>query len=356
MSEAREKLIELLNKTSEIYDVYLNAGYDNIYRFLHGARVPKERYEDANGTYTEYTPEGAREVEYHLVATKIKEMYIRSHHDYIEVYNNNPHVDIELVNALLKPTQKRLFCMLDLAIGKISDEEFIDGRFKYLCNQFLYCVPDGNEGDANEALEGNIKHTAEIISAAKEGKVLRIWCYNNSTEICALYYLMHALRKVNCNVILMHMPEKVIMANGRTKRSKKLSWGMFPPEEMALPVSQCNAHIITENEKAFYSSEWERLAAENSEIRVYQENRVVSAELDEYLQLVRNLCPSDRKFRLLTLDGKIYKEVKRRGLDYFPYYFWASLYFMLIDEGTLQELGRTSTFWEYDRWVRYVEK
>ena len=36
MSEAREKLIELLNKTSEIYDVYLNAGYDNIYRFCMG--------------------------------------------------------------------------------------------------------------------------------------------------------------------------------------------------------------------------------------------------------------------------------------------------------------------------------
>ena len=132
MTNAREKLIDLLNKTSEIYDVYLNAGYDSIYHFLHGARVPKERYEDANGTFTEYTADGAREVEYHLDATKIKEMYIRSYHDYIEVYNNNPNVDIELVNALLKPTQKRLFCMLDLAIGKISDEEFIDGRLKYL--------------------------------------------------------------------------------------------------------------------------------------------------------------------------------------------------------------------------------
>ena len=353
VGEERQELLNCECKDNKIIDIFAN--YVNSLRsFLH-AKTVKEKYEDLRFTMTEHTPEGSKRVEKLIPADKIKELSRERREALFDKFIDNKYFDAPLVDKILSFDNEFCDINLNLALSDIADEKFYDGRLAYVHNQIVI-YSGGKESEAKEIVDNQLQLVDRIIDYAKNGYTIRFWCSHNNEDLCSLYYLMNQLRGIDCSIILLDLPIRIRKANGRFI-DKLRSWGQLYPEQVGFAISQCNPHFVTVEEKEKYAQIWDRLKEENSKIRISTYSGIKSVPIEYYFRLIERNCPKNKPFKLTRLLSLIYENEKRRNLDLFPYYFWATQFDIMIARGILRRVKEVkNNCWGFNCWVELVDE
>ncbi len=354
VEEERQSLLNYKCKENMIIDIFADEK-NSLRTFLNGAKRVKEKYEDLRFTMTEHTPEGSKRVEGHIPADKIAEMSRQNRAERFDKFVDNKYFDAQMVDKMLNFENKFCVMNLNLALSDISDEKFYDGRLAYVHNQIVVYL-GGEESEAKEIVDNRLKLVDKIIDYAKNGYTLRFWCSHNNEDLCSLYYLMNRLREIDCSIILLDLPRRIRKANGRFV-DKLRSWGQLYPEQVGFAISQCNPHLVTDEEKEKYAQIWDRLKEENSKVRITTYSGIKSVPIEYYFRLIERNCPKDKPFKLTRLLNLIYKDEKHRNLDLFPYYFWATQFDIMLARGILRRVKEVENkCWGFDCWVELVDE
>ena len=349
--DERKAIFDYETKENKIIDV-IAGNKQSLRAYLFEAKRAKEKYEDLRFSMTEYTSEGGKETECVMSAENILLLRQESRKELFENFKDNKYFDSRLVDKMLSFDNE--FCVMDLnlALSDISDEKFYDGRLAYVHNQIVIYL-GGEESEAKEIVDNQLKLVDKIVEYAKNGYTLRFWCSRNNEDICSLYYLMNRLRGIECPILLLDLPRRIRKPNGRFIDNLR-SWGQLGREQIGFAISQCNPRIITAEEKEKYAQRWDRLKEENSKIRITCGNGIKSVPIDYYFRIIERICPKDKPFKLTSLLRLINKEEKRRSLDDFPYYFWTTQFYIMIDRGILRKVKEIDNdFWGYNCWVEF---
>lgn len=352
--EEKQALFNYNCKENMIIDIFADEK-NSLRTFLNGAKRVKEKYEDLRFSMTEHTPEGSKRVEKFIPADKIAELRREKREALFDKFIDNKYFDAPLVDKILSFDNEFCVMNLNLALSDISDEKFYDGRLAYVHNQIVVYL-GGEESEAKEIVDNQLKLVDKIIDYAKKGYTLRFWCSHNNEDLCSLYYLINRLRGIDCSIILLDLPRRIRKANGRFI-DKLRSWGQLYSEQVGFAISQCNPHLVTVEEKEKYAQIWDRLKEENSKIRITTYSGIKSVPIDYYFGLIERNCPKDKPFKLTRLLSLIWKNEKHRNLDLFPYYFWATQFDIMIAEGVLRRVKEVKNkYWGFDCWVELVDE
>lgn len=348
----RQAILEHCAKENKVIDIFVDDKGEWT-SYLSRAKKVEEQQDDLCFSMTQYTPQGSEEVKVVIPSEKIRERRIRQRQELFEQFMGNKFFDEQLVEKMLSFDKESCVINLNLSLSNIADEGFYEGRLAYVYNQIVIDLK-GSESEAKKSVDNALKMVDEIVDYAKNGYTLRFWCCYNNESLCSLYYLMNILRGIDCPIILLSLPRKIRKENGRYL-NKLRSWGQVCIEQMGFAISQSNPHLITKDEKEEYALVWDKLKEEDAKLRITTDKGIRSVPVDYYFDMIEEKCPRGKRFRLIKLLSSIYKEVKRFDLDLFPYYFWSTQFYIMIEKGILRKIKPIHSIWGFDYWVEYVE-
>ena len=347
-------ILDYESKENKMIDIFVGDRESSLKSYLFGAKRIKEKYEDLHSSMAESPPQGGINKKCFISAEKIEELHCKKRRALFENFIDNKYFDAPLVEKMLSFENAACVIDLRLALGDISDANFYEGRLAYVYNQMVIEL-GAEESEARRVVDCQLEEFGEIINYAQRGYTLRFWGSYNNEELCSLYYLMNTLRDVDCPIILLNLPQRIRKANGRFI-NKLRKWAQLSSEEIGFAISQSNPHFITKDEKERYAQLWDRLKEENGEIRITKDGAVESKPIDYYFGLIELNFPLNKTFKLTRLISLIYKNVKQRNLDFFPYYFWSTQFRIMMDRGILHKVKDVENdFWGYNCWVEIGE-
>lgn len=350
--EKRREFLDYRCKDNTMIDIFVG-DIDVVRSYLCLTKRVKEEYEEFRFSMTEYTLEGSKKTESIIPDDKIAEMMREKRKALFDKFVSNKYFDAPLVDKLLSFDNEFCVMNLNLALSDISDENFYDGRLAYVHNQIVVYL-GGEEREAKEIVDNQLKVVDKIINYAKNGYTLRFWCSHNNEDLCSLYYLMNRLRGIDCSIILLDLPRRIRKANGRFINGLR-KWTHLCSEQIGFAISQCQPHVMSSEEKEKYAQLWDRLKDENSKVRITTYSGIKSVPIDYYFWLIERSCPKDKPFKLTRLLSLLYKDEKYHNLDCFPYYFWATQFDIMIAKGILRIVKEVKNpTWGFDCWVEYV--
>ena len=154
--------------------------------------------------------------------------------------------------------------------GKLAAPDFDSARKEWIDEFFwrssnrkkhMYYIKDKRQAD-------------DILKRAKEGEIPRIWVSSCPRSRCGFFQLIHSLRDIADTVYVVEMPNDT----GYDKSGTDRSWGEADPD-MAAECLTLQRELSAE-EKKYYSDYWERLVAENTELRVNEIGYIKSVPKD----------------------------------------------------------------------------
>ena len=120
---------------------------------------------------------------------------------------------------------------------------------------------------------------------AAKGASFRIWYSDLPYALCGLYFVCHALQRVNCGIYTVKLPELVVTGESIVQYR---DWSEVGADELLRFTDK--QHLLTPEEIRFYAGIWSELMEQNGPLRVTLNGKVVTAGEDFYDSLlVRNM-------------------------------------------------------------------
>lgn len=124
----------------------------------------------------------------------------------------------------------------------------------------------------------------KVISAAKEGKSIRVWKSNAPFSTCGFAFLCDQLRTIDCKITVVTLPPYI--DSPKDTIISYNHWGEVTPDEFySFLVSE---NKFTAIEKEIQSNLWQELRCENSPLRAIVNGRLMSVPENFYDSLVLN--------------------------------------------------------------------
>ena len=189
--------------------------------------------------------------------------------------------------------EKSTFIYSGLCYGKIHPKFFDETRKSRIDRIFSFC----SQRERNKIFKEEKKRFEDLINQIKCDKEARIWYANNASDKCGLYHFIHALQGIDCKIYAVEMPGNI----GFRDEDWEKSWGEAEPEdfEECLPLTR----LIDAEERDELSQKWEKLIAENSDLRVIISGEVSSVPVDYLDDKIMEQAPTDGEFKSGYLIG-----------------------------------------------------
>ena len=172
-------------------------------------------------------------------------------------------------------------CSLD--IGDISGD--IDGIERQKVFKKIW-VLHSSEDEVKQFFNSQREDLEKLLSAAKEGKVIRIWKSNAPFSACGFVFVCHLLKDIDCQIKVVSLPEYHKISNDTI--ATYTSWGEISPKEFYKFLSL--EKDFSEIEKTMYAYIWEDLKEENAPLRAIVNGKLVSVPEDFYDHfLIKNI-------------------------------------------------------------------
>ncbi len=182
--------------------------------------------------------------------------------------------------------KKDVLCGYDmLDLGRLAAPDLQSAREQWAKEHFSSC----SAWDRFCFISREKKRMRQILSFAKKGEIPRIWVASEPRSRCGLYQLVYTLQDIAEKIFVVDFPDDT----GYCQGGKDRSWG-----EASFALATENVSLqreLTSDEKMHFSKCWERLVAENSELRVNENGEIKSVPID-YL---------DKEILLFSPEGVI---------------------------------------------------
>ena len=326
---------DVITKGAHFVDVFFDRNIpENVRDFLYGAKPTKEHYENKTISFTEYTPAGKQN---HCITVSAEEQRLRStqnRYDLVERCKRSKHADIDIVDAIVCSESEKIAINAHFHVCDLVGD-YATTRIKHLGK------------DDYHQYAGTIENIEKIVSAVKNGSILRVWYGHNARDLCGFMYLLDKLQGITCTIIELELLDEIPRLNAhKIKRCRY--WGQLRPEEMCIPIS--NAKILTNEKKHKLLSHWGKFVCENSEYRIYENGELKSVDF-EYLRTKAIPHFYKGKFSLSKLTGRLLKNEEAFkemcALSSLPDFIYR-----LIDAGDLEFLGYRPSFRDNDCWLK----
>lgn len=189
----------------------------------------------------------------------------------------------------------------NLDIGDISGE--IDGKerknvFKRLWSRYSF-----DDIEMEKFFESQRQDLTKLITAANNGKTIRIWKSNAPYSTCGFYYVCYILKDIDCDIRVVELPEYKIISEKETVFYS--NWGEvsagkfyeFVPLEKKLSLL----------DKKVVSDQWRVLIQDNSLLRTNLNGRLISVPENFYDSIITNNIP-ENEFIMARFIGKLIGE------------------------------------------------
>lgn len=186
------------------------------------------------------------------------------------------------------------YSRLLLNLGHISLRHFSEDRKKWIDEFFQGC----SKWTRAKILKKDNRRFNSIISAAEKEKELRIWYAGAPYSKCGFYYLVYSLQGIDCRIYVVEMPENIGYRGAGFDRS----WGEANTNE-AYGCLKFEREL-SEKDRTEIARKWEKLANENSELRLNIDGEITSLLIDYLDDEIISYAPKDEEFRLGRLVGK----------------------------------------------------
>jgi hypothetical protein len=192
-----------------------------------------------------------------------------------EITRNTLKDAIKLVQSKNTSPISENICCLDclLDIGKIDLDLYCEERITSL-NCLL--------GDLlfSERLSKLCSETNKIVEYARAKAKFRVWHCNMAYSICALYRLCDLLSDIECDIEIIEFPR------GRLDRQSNYGegWGFIGPNETVLYANK--GRTLSKTEKLANAEKWRVLCQENSNLRVLEDEKIISVSEKYYDDLI----------------------------------------------------------------------
>lgn len=178
--------------------------------------------------------------------------------------------------------------MLDIG----SLREPLDGTYrkKIILEQYgVYWNEDEKEEreELEQAVETYGKELQRMEQFAKQGESFRIWYSNKPYSLCGLCHAVSVLRKYECAISVVRLPDYVREEENTTVRYS--SWGEVDAGQFYrfLPLEK----ELSEHEQKVFASRWDELKEEDAPLRVLINGCLVGVKEDFYDFLIRRELP-----------------------------------------------------------------
>lgn len=181
-----------------------------------------------------------------------------------------------------------------LELGQIYPEYFEESRREWIDSFFAVC----SKCKRAKIWKDDCKRFERILDDAKKDKELRIWHASSPHARCGLYHLVYSLQGTDCRIFVVEMPSDVGYREPHCDRS----WGEASPTEARYCLKL--ERELTADERNELSLTWERLAEENSELRLNVDGKVTSLPIWYLDEEILSYAPKDKNFSLGRLVGE----------------------------------------------------
>ena len=178
--------------------------------------------------------------------------------------------------------------MLD--IGSLKEPLDSTYRKQIILEQYgVYWNED--EKEEREELEQTVetygKELQRMEQFAKQGESFRIWYSNKPYSLCGLCHAVSVLRKYECAISVVRLPDYVREEENTTVRYS--SWGEVDAGQFYrfLPLEK----ELSEHEQKVFASRWDELKEEDAPLRVLINGCLVGVKEDFYDFLIRRELP-----------------------------------------------------------------
>ena len=189
--------------------------------------------------------------------------------------------------------EKSTYIYNGLCYGKIHPECFEETRKLRIDRIYSLC----SKRERNRVFKEEKKRFEDLIDKIKFDKEARIWYANNASDKCGLYYFIHTLQGIECKIYAVEMPGNI----GFRDADWEKSWGEAEPEDFEECLSL--TRLIDVEERKELSQKWEKLIAENSDLRVIIAGEVTSVPVDYLDDKIMEQAPTNVEFKSGYLVG-----------------------------------------------------
>lgn len=197
-----------------------------------------------------------------------------------------------------KPEKVISYVGFYLDIGDISGA--IDGIERREVFSNIWGHIDFDEQESEQFFQMQCEDVEKLLSAAQKGVPIRIWKSNAPFSACGFAFVCNILRKTDCKVSVVSLPEYVIKSNGTLV--SYTSWGEVSPEEFYSFLS--HEKELSNIEKCVQANLWNDLKIENSPLRAIVNGKLISVPENFYDHLLINNIP-EGEFVMSRLIGNI---------------------------------------------------
>lgn len=148
-----------------------------------------------------------------------------------------------------------------------------------------YQEQENMEADINEFWSGCMKDFQKLKS---NPSAIRIWADHTPDARCGLLFIADLLNGSNTEIHIIELPETITTDNGIVEYR---GWGEVEPQLFGTFLER--ERVLTKKEITSLASQWQILKKENAPLRVVENNRVVSADISYYDDLIRKEFPKD---------------------------------------------------------------
>lgn len=191
---------------------------------------------------------------------------------------------------------------LDLDVGNIDKENFLENRKKMTCQMFKgpHLKSVDYEDECKKYCDDNTKEISKLVACAKNGEHIRIWYSNEPHSLCGYYYINLLLKGLPCEISAVKLPEYQIQKNGSVV--SYISWGEIMPGKFSEFLSfEKTVSVIERN---YLALKWYELRNTNAGLRALVNGQVTSVDDDFYDYFIRVNIP-DNEFRMGKLIGDV---------------------------------------------------
>ena len=199
--------------------------------------------------------------------------------------------------ALRKSNDGVTYSFRGLELGQIDNETFIEARKKWIDTFFAVC----STKERAKILKEDIARFNQIIEAAKNGEILRIWCATTPCAKSGFYHLVYNLQGFDCPILVIDLPADFSSYRSGDERYDH-SWGEVEPKLMEKGVF-LQRELLREERNAI-ASKWAKLMEENADLRLNVDGELTSVPIDYMDKEIMDAAPPE-EFKMVTLIGFI---------------------------------------------------
>ncbi len=183
-----------------------------------------------------------------------------------------------------------------------------DCKRKDIVKNWLTYNPYKKINDIDKMAEEFYNLVYEDLETLKNTKSdIRIWLSDEMNEMCGFLFVCDLLKEKNINICLVKMPKEIKTENGYKRYA-----GFFEvsPEEIFNFIKY--EKVLKREELNKNSSKWQKLKNENTELRILENDKVLSANMNYYDDIIRKEFTENPKPIVhligMTIGNNVYKD------------------------------------------------